>query len=417
VRWAVLLGWAALGAHNLVRLPHDVGFDAEGHWEYIRWIANGRGVPLATDGWQMFQPPLYYALSAPFQLLLFRFTDAETAMRLLRIVPFVFGAVQVQLAYLALRYAFRTRADLQAIGTAFAGVLPMNLYLSQSLGNEPMAGCLSGAALVAGLRLLELHAPPGAWALVAPGALLGLALLTKISAILVVPPLVGAIVYVRRKDPRRLRAATCDTSIVAATAAMIAGWYYVRNWIRLGRPFVGGWDPSRGIEWWQDPGYRTPAEFVRFGEALVHPIIAGAMSFWDAVYSTFWADSLLSGIALFPSRPPWNYGFLLASVQLALVPTLLLLAGTAAILVDRRPGLVFAGGAIAVQGAALVNAYLRVPYYAIGKAHYTLGVVVCYAILLAAGVERCGDHPVTRALLYGALAAWGFAVCAAYVVV
>ena len=221
----------------------------------------------------------------------------------------------------------------------------------------------------------------------------------------------------RRNDPHALRSVTRDASIVVATAALIAGWYYVRNWIRLGRPFIGGWDPTRGIEWWQDPGYRTPAEFVRFGEALVHPIFAGAMSFWDAVYSTFWADSLLSGLALFPSRPPWNYGFLLASVQLALVPTLILLAGTAAIFVERRPALVFAGGAIAVQGAALLNAYLRIPVYAIGKAHYTLGVVVCYAILFAAGLERFGDHPVTRALLYGALAAWGFAVAAAYVVV
>src|SRR5207244_1068057 len=73
--------------------------------------------------------------------------------------------------------------------------------------------------------------------------------------------------------------------------------------------------------------------------------------------------------------------------------------------------------ASATQPAALADAYLRIPFYAIGKAHYTLGGVVCYAILLAAGVERLGDHPVTRAVLYGALAAWGFTVCAAYFVV
>ena len=418
-RWVLLLAWAVLGAHNLVRLSDYVGFDGDGHYEYIRYVAEGRGIPLATDGWQMFQPPLYYLVSAPFHLLFVRLFDPEMARRLLRFLPFSAGAAQVQLAYLALRRTFPERGDLQAIGTAFAGLLPMNLYVSQGLGNEPMAGCLSGAVLVACLALLDSPPARSPWRIVGLGLLLGLALLTKVTAVLLVPPLLGAIAYSRRKDTRPLRRAAGDAMIVLATALAVAGWYYVRNWILLGRPFVAGWDQARGITWWQDPGLRTPEEFLRFGEALVHPITAGAVGFWDALYSTFWADGYLSGVL--DGRPPWNYGFLLASVPLALVPTLLLLTGSVAAFVGGEPrervALRFAAAAIGLQMAALLELYLQVPVYSIGKAHYTLGVAVCYAMLLAAGLERLGHRPVIRSLLYGGLAAWGIAVYAAYLVV
>jgi hypothetical protein len=417
VRWLVLLAWAALGANNLLRLPGNVGYDVGGHFAYIRWIADGRGIPLATDGWQMFQSPLYYLVSAPVHLVLSRFVDVGRMRQLLRIVPFAAGAAQVQLAYVALRRTFPAREDLQAIGTAFAGLLPINLYMAQNLGNESMAGCLSGAVLVCGLGFLDASAAPTMRTLLTAGVLLGLALLTKVSAILVVPPLVGAMAYARRNDARPLRSAARDASIVLTTALVVAGWYYARNWLRLGRPFVAGWDSGRGITWWQDPGYRTPAEFLRFGESLVHPLLAGVASFWDAVYSTLWSDALLSGADRYGDIPPWNYGYLAASVELALVPTALLVAGAVAAFVRQRPALLFAATAIALQAAALLNLYVQVPVYSIGKAHYTLGGLVCYAILLAAGLECLGNNLVLRALLCGALAAWGFTAYATYFVV
>jgi hypothetical protein len=421
VRWALLLAWAFIGVHNLPRLPAYIGFDASGHLAYIRHVATGRGIPLATDGWQMFQSPLYYLVSAPFYLLFTQLFELNTARWLLRFVSLAAGAAQVEVAYVALRRTFPDREDLQAIGTAFAGLLPMNLYISQSLGNEAMAGCLSGAALLAGLGILQSASGPTRRALMLLGLWLGLALLAKVTAILLLPPLIGAVAYAGWRHTRQWRRVARDTTTVLATALAVAGWYYARNWIRLGRPFVGGWDPSRGIDWWQEPGYRTPEEFLRFGEALVHPLAAATVGFWDALYSTFWADGLVSGVGSFSARPPWNYGFLQASVLLALVPTLLLLVGAATALAGdeprRRVPLRFALAAVGVQLATLVDVYLHVPAYAIGKAHYTLGLVVCYALLLAAGVEALGRGPLPRAVLWAALATWGAAVYAAYVVV
>ena len=59
-----LAAWASLFARKLVHLPVTVGFDAQSHLQYVDWIASRRSLPLATDGWSTFHPPLFYALGA-----------------------------------------------------------------------------------------------------------------------------------------------------------------------------------------------------------------------------------------------------------------------------------------------------------------------------------------------------------------
>jgi hypothetical protein len=36
-----------------------VGFDAVAHEAYIQFIQQKHALPLADDGWEMYQPPLY----------------------------------------------------------------------------------------------------------------------------------------------------------------------------------------------------------------------------------------------------------------------------------------------------------------------------------------------------------------------
>ncbi len=51
--------------HNVATYPYTrSGFDWSGHVDYIRYVATNWRVPVATEGWEMFQPPLYYFLSA-----------------------------------------------------------------------------------------------------------------------------------------------------------------------------------------------------------------------------------------------------------------------------------------------------------------------------------------------------------------
>ena len=60
-------GWLSLPglllANKLPQLAGPFGFDRDGHLEYIDYILQHKALPLADDGWQMYQPPLFYLLS------------------------------------------------------------------------------------------------------------------------------------------------------------------------------------------------------------------------------------------------------------------------------------------------------------------------------------------------------------------
>jgi len=420
-RWLLVGAWVVLAANNIEKLPLYVGFDVSAHLQYIRYLVEHWRVPLATEGWQMFQPPLYHALSALLVWLPARpLLGEDAAVPLLRLVPLACGVAQVELAYRAVRHVFPEHPDLQRLGTLLGALLPINLYASQYLGNEPLTGVLVGGAIV--VMLGWLRAPETALAVrsqVLVGGLLGLGLLAKPTAVLVVGPalLVLALAHARAGRPPGafLRAG----ARVAAVLVAIAGWYYVRNWILLGTPFVGGWDPSRGIEWWQEPGYRVPAHLVSFGEALRYPIFGGVAGLWDAEYSTLWLDGWLSAVMEYDYRPPWNYALMLPAPWLAFAPGGAMLAGIAT--APWRPGpsrrgVVLAAGLVAVYLVATLSLYLQVPLYAAAKATQLLGLTPCFAVLGAAGYEVLGRSAALRPLLYGATGCWALCAYLAYFV-
>ena len=418
-RWLLIGAWGVLAANNIHKLPLYIGFDVSAHLAYIEYLVEHWRVPLATEGWQMFQPPLYHALSALLVWLPARpFLDEDTTVRLLRVIPLACGAAQVELAYRAVRHVFPARADLQRLGTLLGGLLPVNLYASQYIGNEPLTGCLTAAAIV--MLLGWLRTPetalrvPSHWLL---GVLLGLAVLAKATAMLVVVPALVVLAHAHmqagERPSRFLRAGTR----ALAALALVAGWYYVRNWILLGRPFVGGWDVSRGIGWWQEPGYRVAAHLTSFGEALRFPIFGGVAGLWDAEYSTFWLDGWLSAVMEYDARPPWNYALMLPAPWLALVPAAAMLVGVASAPwrpVAVRRGLVLSAGLVALYLTATLSLYLQVPIYAAAKATQLLGLTPCFAVLGAAGYEVLGRARALRPLLYGATACWAFCAFFAY---
>ena len=421
-RWAVISALVLMGANNVLRIREDNGFDAIEHFYYIQHVALQHRLPLAPEGWQMFQSPLYYVISAPLLLILRELFDPITVVKLLRVVPIAAGVLHAEVCFRALRRVFPTREDLQALGTLLGGLLPMNLYLSQSLGNEPLASLLSGCVLA---ELLVLVATPGAapnarWAL-RLGLFLGLALLTKVTAVLLVLPVLGALVWAASRSSCPLRRLLATTSCSLGCAALVAGWWYLRNWIALGRPFVGGWDPGRSIVWWQDPGFRTIEHLTTFGTALVQPLYAATAGVWDAIYSTLWTDGYLSMRAEYDTRPPWNYAFLGASALWGLIPSVAILAGAAAwIRRDLRPftgPILLAAFTCCVLCAALVVLYATLPIYSTGKATYLASGTIPLALLGAAGFGALPRARSVQAFTWGLVVTWGAAAYLGYFVV
>ena len=307
----------------------------------------------------------------------------EAVYRILRIVPLLCGAVQIELCYRALRYIYPKREDLQTLGIVVGSLLPMNIYISQVVGNEPMAGVLTGVVIVLAFRLFCSSSIGTTRDFILIGFFLGLGFLTKITVFLLVPPLLFFISYTTfinsHPTVKPIILIVQRVTIVLCVSLVISSWYYVRNWVELGHFLIGGWDSFRGFIWWQDPGYRTLQQFFTFGESLLYPIYSSVVGVWDSLYSTMWIDASLSGVANYDSRPPWNYPFLLSGAYLSLLPSAAIFLG--AIVSLRKPtwanqqSLLFSVSCIITYIFAILYMFLTLPVIVPQKRH------TCWALL------------------------------------
>jgi len=368
VRWLLMGGWLAMAVNNFWKIPISFGMDFPGHTQYIAYVASYWRVPLATEGWQMFQPPLFYYLEAVIFRSFLHWFEPNTVIRILKLLPLACGAAHVEITYRILRAAYPGRESLQVIGTLIGGLLPMNLYMSQSIGNEPLAGCLTALTILYACRVLSGDFQSNRESALIIGFTLGLALLTKPTAILIVPPLLffisAAVLRRGRSVEEGIRSVIHFVILLLGVAFAVSGWYYVRNYIEMGRFFMGGWDSSREIVWWMNPGYLTPRQFYVFGESLLYPVYSSIYGFWDALYSTFWLDGFLSSLI---SREylPWNPTFMTGGALLSLLPSAALAIGVIATLKKGdgalRQMLYFSVTSVILYLAALFYLFLTVP--------------------------------------------------------
>jgi hypothetical protein len=418
LRWGLFGLWGVLALNSLWKVPR-LGFDADAHLDYITYMTQHLVPPLATDGWQMFQTPLYYMLAAAWVRILTLFVDIDVTERLLRVIPLLCGLGQIEICYRVMKLTFPRRENVQCLGILLGGLLPMNLYMSQHLGNEPLAGVLSALVVLASVRFLNeatyATAPRTPWIV---GMLLSLAILTKVTAVLLVPPVVVCLAVARFRETHRPSQVVIAVVQCTLVIGLLTGWYFARNWVELGRPYIGGWDASRGIFWWQDPGFRTRAQFLTFGRSLMEPVYAARFGFWDAVYSSLWLDGFASGIAEYDYRPPWNDSLMVLAPWLAILPTIAILLGLPAIcLPSQRPvrlTLLFAAACLAIYFAAMLALFFKLPIYSTAKATYTLGLIPCYALLGAAGFGAMLHNRVLRAFVYAWMTCWALFSYLAY---
>ena len=386
-RWVLLAAVLALGLlgwHDR-GLPPLLGFDAGPHLDYVRFIFNERRLPLATDGWSMYHPPLYYAVGAAL------FALAGPSVAALRALNWLALVVQCAALLGSLRLLFPAEPRRVLAGFTVGACVPMQLYLAQYVTNELWAAAFASAALWLCLRVI-VRDDRSTRSHLALGALLGAALLTKFSALLValvVIAVLGGRLLVRRE--RVPRVWLSSVGAVAVALLLVAGWHYARVWRQFGSPLVGNWHEATGFRWWQDPGYRTIGDYLRFGDALTRPIYSAFDSCPDALYSTLWGDGLVGGRAHLEDAPPWRYELMFAGYWLALLPALGVAVGlvAAAVRLARAPAAEWALllGLAGTTAFALLSLSLRLPFYAQCKAFYGLPALVPFAAFGAVGLD------------------------------
>jgi Flp pilus assembly protein TadD len=391
--------WTGIFLNNVTVLPASLGYDTSGHRDYIDYVEANWSLPLASDGWEMFQPPLYYALCAALLKILALTIRDSTGVAVVRLVGLATGITHFIIAWKSLRLLFPEHRARQYWGLFLAACLPPGLFLSHYISNESLAAVLVSGSVYLCLRILKTKQP--SWKdFGGLGICLGAALLAKSTAVLALPPIFGSLLWkaiqTRRASVEESAASPPSSALrrtyfAAAICFLLAGWHYLRAWHHFGSPVVGVWDPRTGFHWWQDDGYRTAAFYLRFGQVFFHPWFSALHSFADGFYSTLWGDGLIGGSSSL-SGPPWNFDFMSLAYWLALAPTLGVFIGAffAIRCFVREPSpewfLILGLGFLIAFGVMYMS--ITIPYYCVVKAFYGFSGFIPFCAFGAWGLER-----------------------------
>jgi len=400
------IAWFILFWNNAKMLPFLSGYDFKDHIAYIKYIQDHGALPLPNEGFEMFQPPLYYASSAGVLSICRLAVVDDAAVIVLRAMTMVFGIANFILVFLSVRLLFPGRIVAQLVGLLIAAFLPMQLYLSHYVTNETLAATLVTATIYLGLRTLTSERA-SAWQYLWLGVGAGLAMLAKATSLLLIPPLFGALMIKFFQERAPIFFWLRAFGIIMTAILITCGWHYLRIWHHFATPIVGNWDPALGFPSWQDPGFRLTRDYFRFGEALVAPLFSGFNGFTDGIYSTLWGDSLGGGLSGLLSRTPWNYQLMIGGYWLALFPTLLVAIGPA-VAIHRfarqpTPEWFLLLGLSAAVTVALIFMTLRVPSYAQVKAFYGLSAIVPFCAFAVIGWQILTACSRISQLLFGSV--------------
>lgn len=271
----------------------QIDYDEGVYWQSLRALASGH--PLFTSVYSS-QPPAFMALLMPLYLAL---GPSIVAARATVLILALAGIVAV----------YRTSARLgdPRTGLLAAAILAADpLFLRQSVTLQADGPCVDGALIAVALAVEARRARRGgAWLAGAAGAVLAIALLTKLLALAVVPALAVALTAAPAADRRtalRLLGAAALGGVLATAALLL--------------PFAGAWPEM----WRQAVGFHLGARALPLGgiegETRLRelPVLALGLAGFGvaarrapplAAVGAAWA--LSAAILLFVQRPMWSH--------------------------------------------------------------------------------------------------------------
>lgn len=394
----IALAWGSLLFLNQSSLPQPIGYDVDGHVQYIRYILDRHTIPLVNEGWEAQHPPLYYALAALTVKISGVARDSGAETFVLRALGFVIGLANLYFISRCLEVIFPKRTLPQIIGLVIASALPLSLYVAHAVSNDLLAATLATAAIYLTLRALTENSLPPV-RLLSIGTLLGAGILTKLTCLPVALTLIATLALSAVFRDRSVLIFFRNTGLPIAACLLVCGWFFARNIYHFGQPIVGNFDAISGFHWWQDQGYTHARLMTNFGASFTQPFYSAYAGAPDAFYSTLWGDGLWSG-ALRRNRPPWNYNLMLVGYWLALLPTAMIVVGFCDTTrrctrrTDARSVMLLLLPTIAI--AAVAYQYVRHPYYGSAKAIYAVPALLALCAFAGRGFELLAGRSIIR---------------------
>lgn len=377
----------ALQFHNADVYPATRGFDATAHIDYIEFLKENKVLPLPKSGWEMHQPPLYYVIASAFPLpisfnyvgfstwLLFTVTISFFVKQLLEKVP---------------QDTISKKNKLLLAGSIIAVSIsvPVVIYLSSSVGNEFFATTLISITFVYYVSFFQMHLRTGGGKRVPfiLGVLLALCLLSKTTSLVVILS-IGIERLIATKGNLKITFKQLFTPFFIA--ALIGGWFYVRNFALYGNLIFQAADyiPLRD---YAQPIIDRNAYFFFSLHAFFNKdlFIAQNTSFLAGTYYSWFYDG--HGIMV-PPQPYTKVGTLLLLMSAPLVA----LAGTGFFTtvreffkkksVSQQPYTLFY-----VYSFILITSYIqynfRLPFYSTVKASFISSLLVPFIYFSYTGI-------------------------------
>lgn len=214
--------------HSLLVPTGQTGYqnapDEAAHVSFVRSISRGSYPTLIDDtmdpkhqSYEWHQPPAYYIVASPMM----RF-----GVHGLRLVSILFGAISLWLVYRISILIFPEAPDLALFATAISALTPGHTAITSTVNNDGLIEVCFSCALLALINLLRSGITVRKSVYL--GAAIGFALLTKATAIILIPiSLITFIVLWRSGES--LAELSKGIAVVTLTTVVLSGWWYVRN--------------------------------------------------------------------------------------------------------------------------------------------------------------------------------------------
>lgn len=197
--------------------------DVDGHLEYIRYIMSHWTIPPLKDGWEFFQAPLYYYVSALITTLGTYWGLAASMTLHLQITALCYSIGSLLAAVWIGKHLFHRKGERLAslFFILIVGLTPSIVFFAARINNDVLAHLLAFLTLALIMRWWQIGT--NAY-LVTSVIMLSFAVLTKTSALLLVPVLF--LLLMLRQGLSRRKRIVC-MGIALSILLLLTGWYFV----------------------------------------------------------------------------------------------------------------------------------------------------------------------------------------------
>ncbi|MDO8671552.1 MAG: glycosyltransferase family 39 protein, partial [Dehalococcoidia bacterium] len=279
----IIIAYIVLGVTYSFINPLFESPDEQWHFAFVKYVVDHRELPIQPPdkyghdvAQEASQPPLYYLVgaiatfwidTADYKQLLrinpswadsasvehfdnvnryvhppeqtFSFSRTALAARLLRWLSVCLGAIAILSTYAIAREVLPGLGSIATGAAAMVAFTPQFIFINSSVTNDSAVIALSSLSILLLIRSITRGLDQRK--AVTLGLVLGLALLAKVSALMLIPLVLAALgmQWLWARPPRSSHGRFGYWRFVGICfiiAGVIAGWWYVRNWWLYGEP-------------------------------------------------------------------------------------------------------------------------------------------------------------------------------------